>query len=176
MIQPPTLGSRPRASWARQITDAANMAAPIGASSMLMRSGAYGTGCEPLPPNKRDRRGAAAAIPPGCWIIVASDATPPVYTLANQYYKRGAVVCAANVSTTLNSLVQNGLLFIALSIDATTTAASPVSIVGYTSFQTMADASEALQTAIIPLYQLDSDYHIICDFRNIPEVQMAEVF
>ena len=175
MIQPPTLGSPLRASWAQQITDAANMAAPIGASSMLVRSGAGGTGCEPLPPNKRDRRGAAvAAADAGCWrLVTATQGGSTVHVFDNQYYKAGEVVLEASLATTAESLVGSQLYFVALQISADGQATP--AIVGYATFAAMSTASRTLAAVTKPLYRLDANCNIVCDFRNIPEAQIAEV-
>lgn len=111
----------------------------------------------------------------GCWCLVSDEGETPVYTFGNQYYKRGEVVYSANFDTTANSFIAESLPFIALKIPATDATSATVQLVGYADFAAMHADSLDEDWVIKPLYFLDSDCTVICDFRDIPEAQIVEV-
>lgn len=62
-IQSPSKGERPKASWARAVTDVCNAMRTAGSPGMLQRDGAGAFGASPVPANQRNRRGAAKPLP-----------------------------------------------------------------------------------------------------------------
>ncbi len=174
MIQSPKIGTPLKASWAQAVTERVNALAPVGASRLLVREGARGFGFDALPPNLRDRRGGVAAADAGCWrLVTATQGGSTVHVFDNQYYKAGEVVLEASLATTAESLVGSQLYFIALQISADGQATP--AIVGYATFAAMSTASRTRAMVIKPLYRLDANCNIVCDFRNIPEAQIAEI-
>ncbi len=61
-----------RASWAAQVTDVCNAVRAAGFAGTMVRDGAGAFGNAPLPENKRNRRGASAALP---WTFACSEST-----------------------------------------------------------------------------------------------------
>lgn len=64
LIPYPTSSKKLPKSWAERVTDAANAVRRIGAAGMLTREmGPLGSGAEPHPDNKRNRRGMTRPLP-----------------------------------------------------------------------------------------------------------------
>ena len=83
MIARPARGERPKASWAAAVTDVCNSVAAVGTPGALMREGAWGRGAEPVPANRRDRRGETRPLPyevrfhPACVPDAEDEDAPP---------------------------------------------------------------------------------------------------
>lgn len=60
-IQIPSKGDGLKAAWGASVANGLNALMPMTPARMLVREGAGGVGCEPLPQNLRDRRAKAPA-------------------------------------------------------------------------------------------------------------------
>lgn len=179
-IQAPLKGEPPRASWAQSITEAVNSMLPFSAPGRLLRSGFGGTGSAPVPENKRQRSSALAlnaVTGAGCYELVDVEETQNGETgtnkyLANQYYVDGAVLKSTNFTDPLNPETHYDK-FLALRVPMT--ASGSTTLQAYATYADMHDASLDRAYVILPLYQLDANGDIVCDFRNAPRVQAVEV-
>lgn len=141
---------------------------------------------EPLHPVIRFRldrfklpEGGGSGIPvpgAGCYTIVDVEETVGGETvtrkyLANQYYLDGNVAKSTNFTDPLDPATQYGK-FIALRVPMGTSG-SP-SIQTYATYAAMNTASLNAAYVTLPLYHLDANGDVICDFRNIPRVQAVE--
>lgn len=104
----------------------------------------------------------------GCYTIVDIDGSK---YLANQYYLDGNVAKSTNFTDPLDPATQYGK-FIALRVPMGTSG-SP-SIQSYATYAAMNTASLDAAYVTLPLYHLDANGDVICDFRNIPRVQAVE--
>lgn len=113
----------------------------------------------------------------GCYALVEVEETQNGETvinkyLANQYYVDGAVLKSTNFTDPLNSETQYGKF---LAVRVPMTASGSVTLEAYDTYGDMHDASLNRAYVILPLYQLDANGGIVCDFRNAPRVQAVEV-
>lgn len=132
---------------------------------------------EPLHPVIRFRAdrlsqssGGSGGIPVpgvGCYTIV--DVNGSKY-LANQYYLDGAVLKSTNITGSLESHYGK---FLALVVP--TDNSGSTGLQSYMTFAAMHEASLNTANVTLPLYQLDANGDILCDFRNIPRVQAVEI-
>lgn len=112
----------------------------------------------------------------GCYELVEAEETVSGETvirkyLANQYYLDGAVAKGTNFSAPLDPLTQYGK-FLALRVPMGSSGSPTLETYGtYSALQT-ASLDPAYVT--LPLYQLDANGDIVCDFRNMPRVQAVE--
>ena len=122
--------------------------------------------------------GGGRAVPgAGCYTIVDVEETVDGETvtrkyLANQYYLDGNVAKSTNFTDPLDPATQYGK-FIALRVPMGTSG-SP-SIQTYATYAAMNTASLNAAYVTLPLYHLDANGDVICDFRNAPRVQAVEV-
>lgn len=112
----------------------------------------------------------------GCYELVEVEETENGETvtrkyLANQYYLDGDVAKSTSFSNPLDPATQYGK-FLALRIQMGSSGST--SLQAYASFSDLHTASLDPAYVTLPLYQLDANGDIVCDFRNIPRVQAVE--
>ena len=120
----------------------------------------------------------SASVPAGagCYTIIDVEETDQGQTvtrkyLANQYYLDGDVAKSTSFSSPLNPATHYGK-FIALRIPMGSSG-SPT-LEAYATYAALNTASLDPSYVTLPLYQLDANGGIACDFRNIPRVQAWE--
>jgi len=120
----------------------------------------------------------AGSVPAGagCFAIVEveeqeGDETVTKKYLANQYYLDGNVAKSTNFSSALDPATHYGK-FLALKIPMATS--SSPTLEAYATYSALNTASRDSAFVTLPLYQLDANGGIVCDFRNIPRAQAFE--
>lgn len=119
------------------------------------------------------------AVTNGCFALVVETEEPeqagddPVTTahFANRFFNYSNITleCA---DLTLSA----GGVFVALKITTTANYSTPTaSIETYSTLAALQADQRALGYVVIPLYQLDSDFSILCDFRVAPMALVGEV-
>lgn len=119
------------------------------------------------------------AVTNGCFALVVETEEPaqegddPVTTahFANRYFNYSNITleCA---DLTLSA----GGVFVALKITTTASYPTPTaSIVSYSTLAALQGDQRALGYVVIPIYHLDSDFSILCDFRVAPMTRSGEV-
>lgn len=113
----------------------------------------------------------------GCYELVEAEETQNGETvinkyLANQYYIDGAVLKLTNFTDPLNPETQYDKF---LAVRVPMTANGSATLQAYATYADMHTASLDRAYVILPLYQLDANGGIVCDFRNAPRVQAVEV-
>lgn len=110
----------------------------------------------------------------GCFALVVAkdeDDLPVSCSFINRYYN-----CDNLTLETTDLTLTNGNVFVALKVTTDLSHSSPTAtIVTYASLAAIQADQRALAYVVIPLYHLDSDFSILCDFRVAPLARAGEV-
>lgn len=174
-INEPIKGTPLRASWAAEVARSINGMRPMdtaGAQAENPRLNGY--------------------LDTGCWTIRAGERTndgetESVRLFANQFYLDGeGILEELELDDAVEDFVAQGDLsdgedysegdkpFVALKVPAST-AGGYASLVGYATLAELQAAQQDPAWIVRPLYKFAHDGWIVCDFRTVPAMQLAEV-
>lgn len=102
----------------------------------------------------------------------ASGVGYPSASFANQYYDIGGKTYRSNLSPIQITWSEHKI--IALRVSATGTGSPSATIVTFDSLGELQTAQENLDYYTIPLYEVDQDGAVLCDFRTGPQCAMGE--
>lgn len=133
-------------------------------------------------------RGNGAAGGGGCWkIVVGSRNGEVIHVFANQFYSSGNAIRELELDDAVEDFVCQGELadgydytaddepFVALKVPATANPAEGPELAGYKSLEEMQAAQEDPAYIVKPLYKFKHGGAVAVDFRNCPQLQVAEV-
>lgn len=165
-------------SWAEQASKEFNALMPMTPSRMLVREGAGGVGCEPLPQNLRDRKDAAKPDL-GRYKIESitvhdsddeDDQKTLDVTLGNSYFRCGGKTYEGSAKS-LEDVELPAV--IALKVDITGSLPSD-ELESYASLSELQSEELDGDYYIVPLYVFDATGSLVCDFRIGPDASMFE--
>jgi hypothetical protein len=132
--------------------------------------------------------GGAKFVDNGCWKIVARERDgESVRQFGNQFYFGGEVLHELNLEDAVEDFVCQGELgegeeytaadkpFVALKVPATTNATGEAALIGHKTLAELQTSQSDVAFVVKPLYKFTHDGSIAVDFRNCPELQVAEV-
>ena len=115
--------------------------------------------------------GGAAPVIPGRFAISLSEDDESVSaSFANPYFDVGGKTYEMQSGT---SVTVSGACILALKVTATGTYPS-AEIVSFENLSALQNAQASRAYCISPLYKLDADFKVVCDFRTGPVIAMGE--
>ena len=95
---------------------------------------------------------------------------------AHQYWSNGEILQEANLTTTVESLVNGqGDSFICFRVPSTAHSTESPALVSYATLAEVQAAQKDAALVTQPLYKLDSHGAVVVDLRGLPEIQITEI-
>ena len=176
-IPEPIKGQPITADWARSVTDVCRRFGAIGACG-LVREGPGGIGQEALPENKRAKKTVATVAGPFEIADTESetdantDETTLTVTMKNPFYQIGGRTYRIN-QVEVEAELSDGTGFVCLQPSDASGILGEAEVIVIEDWETLLDAQSEVSNYVLPLYQFDEGT-LVCDFRKMVDIQMAE--
>lgn len=176
-IQIPSKGDGLKAAWGASVANGINALMPMAPAHMLVREGAGGVGCEPLPQNLRDRRAAKPDL--GRYKIESitvhdsddeDDQKTLDVTLGNPYFRCGGKTYEGSAKS-LEDVELPAVVALKIYIKGETPSDE---LAAYADLEELREAERDVDYYIVPLYLFDESGTVACDFRIGPDPAMFE--
>ena len=180
----PSSGDKISATWMRALVNYVRAIRPIAGPGVHTRETPDGTilTC-PIKP-----RPAAKSTDRGCWNIITGERDgETVHFFGNQFYEDGELMLhELQLEDAVEDFVGQGepeegeeyssadLPFVALKTPTSVNSIVPTELVGFASLAELQAAQVDFSMSIRPLYKFRHDGSVAVDFRNCPNIQVAE--
>lgn len=181
----PQVGDRVTAELVRELIRCIRERQLLKGPNYILQTGPNGTYLKIDPPKNA---GGAKFVDNGCWNIVVGERDgKSVRQFSNQYYHDGEVLHELDLEDAVEDFVCQGELgegeeytaadkpFVALKVPATTNSTGEPTLIGYKTLAELQTAQSDVAWVFQLLYKLTHDGSVAVDFRNCPELQVAEV-